>query len=215
MPPRYALTRATLSGGVRALVERDPDLARMVHRHGWPPLWGRRPGFATLVQIILEQQVSLASAAAMFARLKGQLAGGLAPASVLMIGRQGLQELGLTRHKASYVHALADDVASGALPLTTLGRLSDDGATELLMRVPGIGPWTASIYLLMALRRPDVWPVGDLALHKILARLTQRSGKLSRDEVSAIADRWRPWRAVAARILWHTYLAERPPRSSA
>lgn len=210
----HALNRTTLLAGVRVLVARDAGLARIVDRHGSPPLWERRPGFATLVRIILEQQVSLASAAALFVRLEAELAGRVTPSSVLVTGRQGLQAMGLTRQKSSYVHALADHVASGALPLTTLARLSDERASELLTRVPGIGPWTASIYLLMALRRPDVWPVGDLALHRALTRLDHGSEKMSRAEVSAIADRWRPLRAVAARILWHGYLSEKPARPS-
>ncbi|HJU90975.1 MAG TPA: hypothetical protein VJ672_16440 [Gemmatimonadaceae bacterium] len=202
------LTRVTLLEGVSALAGRDRSLARIVERHGAPPLWARPRGFATLVRIILEQQVSLASGAAIYARLDRAL-GGVTPASVAAVGHQGLLALGLTRQKASYVAALAERVSSGTLPLDSLGRSSDERAIELLSAVPGIGPWTASIYLLMALRRPDVWPPGDLALHKALARLRGRSVIPTSDEAGKMARRWRPWRAVAARILWHGYLAER------
>jgi len=206
---RLTLGRATLLEGVRELTARDARLLRIVERYGPPPLWARPSGFTTLVRIILEQQVSLASAAALFERLERSLDGGVTPASVIAAGRPGLQALGVTRQKARYACELAERVASGALPLTTLGRLSDDEVAERLIGVPGIGPWTAGIYLLMALRRPDVWPPGDLALHKALARLRGRRELPTSEEARAFARRWSPWRAVAARILWHGYLAER------
>ena len=205
-PP--SLTAATLKQGVRELASRDAGLAAIVARHGHPPMWGRARGFATLVRIILEQQVSLASAAAMFAKIEREL-GGVTPATVRAAGRPGLQALGVTRQKAGYVCTLAEQVTDGALPLATLARLPDAEVMEMLVRVPGIGPWTASIYLLMALRRPDVWPPGDLALHKAMARLPGHTRVPTSDEAAAFALRWRPWRAVAARILWHAYLSER------
>lgn len=204
-----ALTRVTLLQGVRELAARDRGLARIIERHGPPPLWARPRGFPTLVRIVLEQQVSLASAAAVSERLERTLPGGVTPASVLAAGHGGLRALGLTRQKAAYVVALAEQVATGALPLASLGRLPDERAAELLIGVPGIGPWTASIYLLMALRRPDVWPPGDLALHRSLALLRPRRAVPTSEEARAFAARWRPWRAVAARILWHGYLGER------
>ncbi|HEX2189258.1 MAG TPA: hypothetical protein VHG51_10195, partial [Longimicrobiaceae bacterium] len=134
--------------------------------------------------------------------------GRVTPAAVRAAGEPGLRALGLTRQKARYVRALAEHVADGSLPLPELARLPDERATELLVRVPGIGPWTAGIYLLMALRRPDVWPPGDLALHRAMGRLHDRPPPPA-DEAAALARRWRPWRAVAARILWQGYLAER------
>jgi len=203
-----SLTLATLRQGVRELSARDEGLAAIVARHGLPPMWGRPRGFATLVRIILEQQVSLASAAAMFAKLERAL-GGVTPAAVRAMGGAGLQALGVTRQKAAYVSTLAGRVADGSLPLATLARLPDVEAAEMLVRVPGIGPWTASIYLLMALRRPDVWPPGDLALHKAMARLPGIDAVPSSERAARWALRWQPWRAVAARILWHDYLSER------
>jgi DNA-3-methyladenine glycosylase II len=170
-------------------------------------LWARRPGFSTLLRIILEQQVSLASAQALYHRL-ARTVRPFRPAGILALGRSGLQGLGLTRQKATYTHALADRVTSGQLALSRLGRCSDLEAREQLMQVPGIGPWTAGIYLLMALRRPDIWPPGDLALHKALGRL-HGSSPLTMEEVERITLGWRPLRAIAARILWHSYLSER------
>jgi DNA-3-methyladenine glycosylase II len=156
------LDRASLLTAVRRLARRDPALGRIVRRHGPPPLWARPRGFSTLLRIILEQQVSLASARAMFTRLGAALPA-VTPETVLGIGRPGLQALGFTRQKASYACALAERVADGTLALARLARLPDEEARARLMEVPGIGPWTADIYLLMALRRPDVWPPGDLA----------------------------------------------------
>jgi DNA-3-methyladenine glycosylase II len=197
----------SLLSGVRTLTRRDRTLARLVARYGPPPLWARRPGFTTLLRIILEQQVSLASARALHDRL-ARTVRPFGPAGVLALGTSGLQALGLTRQKARYAHSLADRVTSGQLPLNRLGKCSDAEAGERLMEVPGIGPWTAGIYLLMALRRPDVWPPGDLALHKALGRL-HGSDSLAAAEIERITAGWRPFRAVAARILWHSYLCER------
>jgi len=202
------LTRAGLLDAVRVLAAQDAGLAAIVARHGPPPLWARPRGFATLVRIILEQQVSLASAATLYARVAATL-GGMTPARVDAVGAAGLQALGLTRQKARYVATLADRVATGALPLASLAQRPDDEAEALLLDVPGIGPWTARIYLLMALRRPDVWPPGDLALHRALGRLDGRADVPGSAAATARAERWRPWRAVAARILWHGYLADR------
>ena len=203
------LGHATLATAVEALVARDRGLARIVARHGLPPLWLRRPGFATLARIVLEQQVSLASAAALYRRVARELPAGWTPPSVLAVGEQGLHARGLTRQKARYVAGLARRIDEGQLALGTLARAEDALALATLREVPGIGPWTASIYLLMALGRPDVWPPGDLALHRALARVRALPAIPSSDEGMRLAARWAPYRAVAARILWHGYLADR------
>jgi DNA-3-methyladenine glycosylase II len=203
------VSRASLLVAVAQLGQRDRGLARIVERHGPPPLWARPAGFATLARIILEQQVSLAAAATLYARVAMTLPGGWTPGAVRSVGIDGLRARGLTRQKAAYVSALAERVTSGALPVRALGRESDAVAAELLTSVPGIGPWSASIYLVMALRRPDVWPPGDLALHKALMQLRRLARLPSRDEAVRLAARWAPYRAVAARILWHGYLSDR------
>lgn len=203
------LTDVSLANAVRELARRDRGLGRIVAAHGTPPLWARRPGFATLVQIILEQQVSLASAAALYRRVAKELPRGWTPASVRAVGESGLRARGLTRQKARYVAELAASVDDGQLRLSALGRADDDSVRARLSELPGIGPWTANIYLLMALCRPDVWPPGDLALHKALAKLRGLPKVPSSDEAAELAARWTPYRAVAARILWHGYLSER------
>jgi DNA-3-methyladenine glycosylase II len=161
-----------------------------------------------LLRIILEQQVSLAAAEALYRRLAGTVRP-FDATGILAAGTSGLQRLGVTRQKARYLHALADQVTLGKLALHRLRMCSDAEAGERLMGVPGIGPWTAGIYLLMALRRPDIWPPGDLALQRALGRLYGSASTLSAIEVEEVTARWRPLRAVAARILWHSYLSER------
>jgi len=207
-PSPQTLHRASLLSAVRLLARGDRRLARLVAQYGAPPLWARRPGFASLLRIILEQQVSLASAQALYHRLAVAVEQ-VEPASLLALGLAGLRGLGLTRQKASYACGLAEQVLGGQLALDRLGRYGDDEAREHLMRVRGIGPWTANIYLLMALRRADIWPPGDLALHKALGCLYRSAWVPSSAEAEQLAVRWRPLRAVAARILWHSYLAER------
>jgi DNA-3-methyladenine glycosylase II len=195
-----------LRRGVRVLARRDADLAAAVRRTGPPPLWARRPGFATLARIILEQQVSLGSARAVYGRLEAAL-GGVTPVTVGACGVAGLRRLGVTRQKASYLHGAAVLIATGELDLPRVGRLPDEEARARLMQVRGIGPWTADIYLLMALRRPDVWPTGDIALLTALQALRGLRRRPTVERAAACARRWRPWRAVAARILWSGYLA--------
>lgn len=206
-----ALTRATLAAGVAALARRDRDFAALAARNGLPPMWARRPGFPTLVHIVLEQQVSIAAARTLFRRVREHL-GGMTPERVAERGVDGLFRLGLTRQKASYCHALAHAVLDGSLSLSRIARSGDLEGRSALLALRGIGPWSADIYYLMALRRPDVWPVGDLALAVALQevkRLRTRPGAERQLELSAA---WAPWRSVAARLLWHYYLTTRRPR---
>ena len=203
------LTQDSFRQGVATLVARDRRLRAIVDRHGPPPLYARPRGFASLVWIILEQQVSLASAKAMFRKLEHALHGAVTPEGIAALGIPGLLALGFTRQKARYVHGLAERVAGGNLCLTRLARLDDARAETALLDVPGIGPWTAGIYLLMALRRPDVWPPGDLGLHKSMMEVRCLPHVPSSAEAAEHALRWRPWRAVAARMLWHSYLSRR------
>ena len=206
-----ALNDVSLLVGVEALAAADPDLAGIVARHGPPPLWAREPGFETLVKIILEQQVSLGSAVAALGRLRRALGSDedvpLTPPAVIKLGEEAMRTAGLTRQKAAYLAGLASDVETGRLDLAAVADASDDDAQAFLMTVAGIGRWTADIYLLMALGRPDVWPDGDLALAGAMRRAKGLATLPSRDEQRAIAEAWRPWRAVAARIMWHAYLS--------
>lgn len=206
-PPR-ALNQLTLAAGVRALALRDPDLAVLAARNGLPPMWARRPGFPTLVHIVLEQQVSIVAARSLFRRVRAAL-GGMTPERVQERGVLGLHRLGLTRQKASYCHALAAAVMDGSLSLAGVARADDAEGRAALLALRGIGPWSADIYYLMALRRPDVWPVGDLALAIALQEVKRLRGRPDTERQLALSAAWVPWRSVAARLLWHHYLSTR------
>ncbi|MEO8138093.1 MAG: DNA-3-methyladenine glycosylase 2 family protein [Gemmatimonadota bacterium] len=202
------LTNAALGIGTDVLCRRDPDLAAIVRRFGAPPLWGRRPGFQTLVRIILEQQVSLAAARTMYLRLMRRV-GQISPASIEQLGISGLRGLGLTGQKAGYCHELAARLGAGELDLPSITRAPDHVGRQILLGIRGIGPWTADIYYLMALRRPDVWPHGDLALASVVASIKGMRSRPDAARLTRLAEQWSPWRSVAARILWHHYLSSR------
>lgn len=202
------LTKKTLYRAVDELCEADDDLARVIELFGPPPLWARKPGYATLVHIILEQQVSLASAKAIFKRLKTATKG-ITPEAVTKLRVDGLRELGFTGQKAQYCHGLAELIISQQLDLKKLSRYNEVIARERLLNVRGIGPWTADIYLLMVLRHPDIWPDGDLALAESARKIKRLRERPNVKKLRKIADPWSPWRSVAARILWHAYLSER------
>lgn len=209
MTAPHRLDAATLQEAVQSLCARDAALAQLVARDGPPPLWRRAEGFETLARIILEQQVSLESAASLFRRLDAQLRDGVTPGSIIASGADGLRALGVTRQKAAYLFALAEQVVEGRLDLPALSGMPDEEVLERLQRVPGIGPWTAQVYLLFALGRPDAWPPGDLALHAALRNVRGLSHVPSSNEAVHLASLWSPHRATAARILWHAYLRER------
>lgn len=204
--PTRALTYESLRQGTAELARRDADLAGLVHRHGVPPMWARRPGFASLIRIVLEQQVSLAAARTLFTRVARSL-GGMTPERVHACGEQGLRALGLTRQKAAYCAGIAARVREGRLDLGAIARQNDDDGQRSLLEVPGLGPWTVAIYYVMVLRRPDVWPMGDLALAVSMQAVKSLSAKPTADEQARLAAAWSPWRSVAARLLWQDYLA--------
>lgn len=200
------LTQQTFTRGLGVLSRRDPALARIVKDIGPPPMWNRRPGFSTLLHIILEQQVSLASARAAFDRLRAA-ASPLTPARFLEFDDAQLKAIGFSRQKTAYGRHLAQSMIDGHFKLAALKKMDDATAREELLKLKGVGPWTADIYLLMALRRPDVWPSGDLALAVAVQRVNRLQIRPTLDEMEEIGAGWRPWRAVAARVLWHYYLS--------
>jgi DNA-3-methyladenine glycosylase II len=202
------LTTQTLAHAARELAARDKTLAFIHAAHGDPPLWRRATGFPTLVHIILEQQVSLRSGKAMFDRLNAAIQP-FEPEQFVNRGENYLRRLGVTRQKAVYVVDLATLIVGGELNLGKLSKMSDFHARSSLMRVKGIGSWSADVYLLMAMRRADIWPAGDLALAVAAKDLFALGERPSPEELEVIADTWRPHRAVAARMLWQYYLAKK------
>jgi DNA-3-methyladenine glycosylase II len=204
--PAPTLDLDGLRAAAALLAERDPDLAGILARHGPPPLWDRAPGFATLVAIVLEQQVSLRSGAAALERLRAA-AGSLEPAAIVALGEDGARSAGLTRQKARYVVGLAEAALDGRFDPEAVASANDDDARDQLTALLGVGRWTADIYLLMALCRPDIWPDGDLALAAAMRRAKDLPTVPDADAQRLVAEGWRPWRAVGARLLWHAYLA--------
>ncbi len=192
----------------KKLAKKCADLRFIFETYGTPPLWAREASFSTLVHIILEQQVSLASALSAFNRLRERL-GEITPENVLKLTDEELKLCYFSRQKTVYARELARAVVHGNLDLKSLEKLPDEAVKIELKKVKGIGDWTADIYLLMALLRADVMPKGDLALHVAWKKLKRLEHAPHADEFQQIATRWKPFRAVAARLLWHFYLSEK------
>ena len=201
------LTSRSLAEACRQLAADDTNLACTMDLYGVPPLWDREPGFATLLQIILEQQVSLASAKACFDKLSLRLAE-VTPESLLTLSDTELRTVGFSRQKAAYARHLSQAVIGNHIELGAIESQTDADAKATLMQLKGVGEWTSDIYLLMAMLRPDVMPKGDVALHTAWHRLSGEP-RPSSDEFLVIAERWSPYRSVAARMLWHFYLSEK------
>ena len=203
----HMLTEHTLAQGLNAITARDADMERIFKEVGSPPLWRREPGFPTLVHIILEQQVSLASAKAAFDRLV-QHVSVLSPQQFLGLDNATLKSIGFSRQKTAYCRNLARVISEGLLDLSELGTRDESTIRSELLKIKGIGHWTIDIYLLMALGRTDIWPSGDLALAASIQMVKNLPSRPSQPEVSTIGEAWRPWRSVAAFLLWHYYLSK-------
>jgi DNA-3-methyladenine glycosylase II len=196
----------SLARGVRHLSRVDSDLARVIERFGPPPMWERDPDFSTLLRIILEQQVSLASAKAAFDKLC-LIASPLDPQRFLELDDVTLKGAGFSRQKTRYGRDLAERLVQGRLDLAGLRGMDDDSVRAQLMSVKGIGLWSADIYLLMAMLRPDVWPRGDLALATAVQKVKRLRMRPDQGKLDEMSEAWRPWRAVAARLFWHFYVS--------
>lgn len=208
MIARSKLNNRSLKVACGELAAIEPYFAFVIDSYGTPPLWDREPGFATLLHIILEQQVSLASAKACFDKLNARL-GRISPENVLTLDDAELKAVGFSRQKAAYVRHLAEAVINGHIDLDNLHERSDEEVKGELVRLKGVGAWTSDIYLLMVLLRPDIMPRGDIALHESYRKLNSLDRRPSSDEFIRIAERWKPYRSAAARLLWHCYLSER------
>lgn len=203
-----SLNERSLAAASKTLAAADPDLAAIYKKYGTPPLWDRSEGFPTLVHIILEQQVSLASAKACFDKLCFRL-GDLSPEGLLTLSDSELKADGFSRQKTAYARHLAEAILEGRIDLERLRGLPDVEAKAELEKLKGVGSWTSDIYLLMAMLRPDIMPKGDLALHVAWQKLTGAEHRPNSEEFVQMAVKWAPYRSVAARLLWHFYLSER------
>lgn len=199
------IDRANYSELIKQVIERDEDLAGVVAILGEPPIWIRPAGFPTLIHIILEQQVSIASALAAFERLKIRL-GEITAENFLTLTDEELKNIGFSRQKTAYARNLATAVVTDVLDLSSLENLPDEAVKTELVKLKGIGQWTADVYLLMCLRRADAFPIGDLGVVVGTQKLKNLATRPTADELLTVGENWRPLRAVATRILWHFYL---------
>lgn len=208
------LTEESYAAALRELASRDEHLAAVIAEFGPPPMWSREPGFGTLVYIILEQQVSLASARATYQRLLDAVKP-LTPRKILKQTDAQLKAIGFSRQKMRYVRLLAKELIAGRLDLAALLTMEDAAVRTRLTGLMGIGPWSAEVYLLMALGRADAWPVDDLALAAAVQRVKKMRRRPSPGRLEKMSAVWQPWRGVAARIFWHHYLSSAKKKSAA
>ena len=188
--------------GLKALIRKDADMARAYKLAGAPASRRRTPGVSSLLQIIVNQQVSVYAGRAIWARLEAGL-GRVSAKTILRASEADLRSFGLSAAKTRYARALADAVSEGSLDIKGLEGLSDDDVRAELTKVLGLGRWSADIYLMFALGRPDIWPVGDLALAVAAERLLELKTRPGPKEMEAIGEGWKPWRTAAAAMLWH------------
>ena len=198
-------TSLSFKEGIQELCKRDRDLAEIITNYGYPDPWQRKPGFATLIRIILEQQVSYASAKAAFQRLQDAV-DELNPEHFLALDDDELKKIGFSRQKTRYGRILAQTILGGSLDLESLEQLPDAEIRKQLTAIKGIGDWTVDIYLMMALQRQDVFPSKDLAVAIAVKEIKNLSIRPPAAKLETIAESWKPYRAIATKILWHYYL---------
>ena len=192
----------------RRLARMDSHLAAIIAEHGYPPMWTRPSTFQTLILMILEQQVSLASAYAAFKKLRDKV-GYVTPAKILRLTDEELRACYFSRQKIVYARELASAIQSKKLKLRTLSDAGEDIIRTELKKIKGIGDWTVDVYLMHALQRTDLFPLGDIALVNSLKEVKKLPPHTSKEKMLRIAEPWRPYRTIAAMILWHAYIKKR------
>jgi len=190
------------------LGKKDKDLRNIIKQHGYPPMWTRPATFQTLILTILEQQVSLASAYAAFKKLK-EKTGYVTPSKILSLSDAELRACYFSRQKTIYARELANAVQNKQLVLKRLTDKHEDEIRQELKKIKGIGDWTVDVYLMHALQRTDLFPLGDIALVNSLKETKQLHPHITKEEMLKIAEPWRPYRTIAAMILWHAYIKKR------
>ena len=204
-PVHESLTGPVLAGAIDRLAAIDPDIRAAVDRIGYPIPRLRPPGFATLLRIMVSQQVSTRAAAAIWGRLETACAGEAMPERFLSLDDTALRSVGLSGRKIDYGRGLAAGIADGYLDLDGLSSLSEEDAIAEICKLKGFGRWSAEIYLLFALSRTDSWPGDDLAVQVGMQRLKGLETRPDRKLMDALAEPWRPLRGCAAILLWHVY----------
>lgn len=188
------------------LANQDNDLKTILHAHGYPPMWTRENTFETLVHIILEQQVSLASALATLNKLKEKI-GEIRPDTILCLNNEEMRACFVSRQKMVYIRGLATAIKNGEINLEALTKIPNDEVRKTLTTLKGIGNWTVDVYLMFTLQRADIFPIGDLAAVNAIKRLKQLASSVTREEILVISEQWKPLRSVASMMLWHYYLS--------
>lgn len=191
------------------LGSKDKDLQSILDNHQYPPFWKRPPSFETLVHIILEQQVSLASAMAAMIKLKKKTGGGITAANLAALTNEELKDCYFSRQKISYTKLLANSLLNNELNLEDLTQMNNDDVRSTLTKLKGIGNWTVDIYLMMALQRSNLFPLGDVALMKSVKETKKLGNEISKESIAGIALAWKPYQTIAAFMLWHSYLCKR------
>lgn len=193
---------------VNKLSRKDKELNAIIKQHGHPPMWTRPATFQTLILTILEQQVSLASAYAAFKKLKERV-GFVTPAKILSLTDAELRACYFSRQKIVYARELATALINKQLNLKKLNDSHEDEVRHELKKIKGIGDWTVDVYLMHAMQRTDLFPLGDIALVNSLKEVKQLHRQVTKEEMLSIAEPWRPYRTIAAMILWHAYIQKR------
>jgi DNA-3-methyladenine glycosylase II len=192
----------------RQLAAQDTDFQRIIDTHGIPPMWTREPTYATLVHIILEQQVSIVAAKACFEKLKFKV-GKVVPEYVLLLTDEDMKACGFSRQKTNYARILGQEILNGSLVLENLQHLDNEQVRAEIKRIKGLGDWSADIFLMFALQRSDMFPIGDLALVNGLKTLKNLPKETSKEALLDIAESWRPYRSVATFLVWHDYIVRK------
>src|SRR6201996_7707001 len=200
-------TKATFYPICDQLASQDADLAAIINTLGYPPLWSRPNTFETLVHIILEQQVSLASALSALNKLKERVQE-LTPARLLLLTDEEMRACYCSRQKTAYIRYLAEALLSGQINLAELEDLSNDEIRAKLITLKGIGHWTIDVYLMFVLQRADIFPIGDLAAVNALKKVKNLPAGITKEEMIEIAKQWQPYRTIATMLLWHDYLSK-------
>ena len=190
------------------LAEKDADLKLIIDTHGHPPIFRRKPNFETLIHIILEQQVSLASAKAALKKLKEKI-GSVTPQKIISLTDAELRACYFSRQKIVYAKHLAEAILNKQLKLKTLAAAPDETVRAELKKIKGIGDWTSDVYLMMALQRTNLFPIGDIALVNSMKEVKRLVKHTPKDELLLIAEQWKPYRTIAAYLLWHAYIKKK------
>jgi DNA-3-methyladenine glycosylase II len=209
MPQQF--TKSTYQSICDELGQMDADFAKVIDLYGYPPFWSRPNTFESLVHIILEQQVSLASALSALNKLRERVQE-ITPARILLLTDAEMRECYCSRQKTAYIRYLAEAIISGQINLKAFAQMEDEDIRRQLTALKGIGNWTVDVYVMFALQHTDVFPVGDLAIVNSIKRLKALPKETTKEELVIIAERWKPYRTVASMLLWHYYLSDRKPK---